>query len=82
MLCGEKVGERKKKQERGEMEGTPTSFSTPCQCNLGKTTEREEDSLARGFRVSANHGREGVAKQVVGTRELRKSALPAGGGKE
>lgn len=74
MLCGEKVGERKKKLERGEMEGTPTSVSTPCQYNLGKITEREEDSLAHGFRVSANHGGEAVAKQVTVARELRKRA--------
>lgn len=66
------------KEEAGERGNG--NFSTPCQRNLGKTTEREEDSLARGFRVSANHGGEGVAKPVMVARELRKSLLPAGGG--
>lgn len=68
------------KEETGERGNG--SFSTPCQHNLGKTTQREEDSLAHGFRVSANHSGEGVAKPVIEARELRKSALPAGGGKE
>lgn len=48
------------KEETGERGNG--SFSTPCQPNLGKTTQREEDSLAHGFRVSANHSGEGVAK--------------------
>lgn len=71
VLCGEKKGGGKKKQKEVEMERAQASFSSLCQNTLAGT-EREEDLLAHGFRVLANHSGEGVAKHVLVARKVER----------